>query len=29
MMGDFAKHLEYLSKYAETFSEYPDVQNVR
>jgi hypothetical protein len=29
MMDDFAKHLDYLSKYAETFSEYPDVQNVR
>jgi hypothetical protein len=29
MMDDFAKHLVYLSKYAETFLEYPDVQNVR
>jgi hypothetical protein len=29
MMGDFAKHLDYLSKCAATFLEYPDVQNVR
>jgi len=29
MMDGFAEHLGYLSKYAETFLEYPDVQKVK